>query len=86
MEIDNIIKLKDEDSMHTHAFCPSCHYWLFGEDVGVNYCPHCGIKLFWNSKKISKVHESWYEMSIERYSQLKNSIKNSKGSNKKYAE
>jgi hypothetical protein len=76
--LDNIIKLKDEDCMHTHTFCSSCHYWLFGEDRGVNYCPHCGIKLFWNSEKMSKVHENWYEISIERYNQLKNNVKNIK--------
>lgn len=40
---DNTIRLSgtDEDRHHYH-FCPSCYYLIFGEDVGANYCPHCG--------------------------------------------
>ena len=31
----NIIKLPDIENMHYHHFCSSCHYELFGIDIGV---------------------------------------------------
>ena len=53
---NNVIKLPDNENMHHHHFCPKCHYWLFGENRGDPYCPHCGIKLFWNSKNLDEFH------------------------------
>lgn len=76
---NKIIKLPDEDRRwRNQPFCPSCYYWLFGQDVGSIYCPHCGIKLSWDSEKANKYHEMSYDISIERYNQLKKAIKNAK--------
>ena len=66
----NLIKLPDEENMHHHFFCPQCHYWLFGEDVGSKYCPHCGTALFWNSEKVNNFHTENYDFAIKRYNAL----------------
>ena len=66
----NLIKLPDEENMHYHYFCPQCHYWLFGEDIGSQYCPHCGIELFWNSEKLQDFHSTNYEFGLKRYEAL----------------
>lgn len=70
---DNTIRLSgvDEDRHHYH-FCPSCYYLIFGEDVGANYCPHCGTQLFWESEKVKKYHQINFDYSIELYERLKN--------------
>jgi len=67
---NNVIKLPDNENMNHHHFCPKCHYWLFGENRGDQYCPHCGIKLFWNSKNLEEFHSQMYDYSISRYKQL----------------
>ncbi len=69
----NLIKLPDiDENMRYHYFCPSCYYLIFGEDVGVKYCPHCGTQLFWESKKANDFHEMNFDYSIEYYKRLKN--------------
>ena len=69
---NDIIVLKDEDCMHHHIFCSSCHYWFVMSEVGSNYCPHCGQMLFWNSyPKAKKAHETFYELGLKRYKELK---------------
>lgn len=67
-----VIELQDEDSMHHQHFCPKCHYWLFGENIGINYCPHCGTELVWDwdVEKIERLYRQRYEMSIKRYEEL----------------
>lgn len=67
---NNIIKLPDTDSMHYHNFCNLCHYELFGEYFGVKYCPHCGQKLSWKSKKANDFHKLIFEFSQERYNEM----------------
>ncbi len=67
---NNIIKLPGIENMHYHHFCSSCHYELFGEDVGVKYCPHCGQKLSWKSKKANNFHKLNFEFSQERYNEM----------------
>ena len=67
---NNIIKLPDTDSMRHHHFCSRCHYELFGEDIGVKYCPHCGQKLSWESKKANEFHTLIFEFSQSRYKEL----------------
>ena len=74
---NDIIILKDEDCMHHHIFCSSCHYWFVMSEVGSNYCPHCGQKLFWNDyPKAKKAHEIFYESGLNRYQELKKNVKN----------
>lgn len=69
----NLIKLPDIDgNMRYYYFCPSCYYWIGGEDVGANYCPHCGTQLFWKSKKANDYHKMNFDYSIEYYKRLKN--------------
>lgn len=72
---DNIIKLPDTDgnsNIYYRYFCLSCHYFIFGEDVGANYCPHCGMKLSWASDKAKDYHKMNFDYSIEYYERLKN--------------
>ena len=70
---NNLIKLPDIDGNITyHYFCPSCYYLMFDEDIGANYCPHCGTQLFWESKKTSDYHKMYFDYSIEYYKRLKN--------------
>lgn len=70
---NNLIKLPDIDgNMRYYYFCPSCYYWIGGEDVGANYCPHCGMQLFWKSKKANDYHKMNFDYSIEYYKRLKN--------------
>ena len=76
---NNIIKLPDEENMHTHAFCPQCYYWLFGENKGSKYCPHCGIELFWDSEKAENYHLENYKFGIQRYNSLIKRKENSNG-------
>ena len=69
----NTIRLPDIDgNMHHYHFCPSCYYLLFGEDIGANYCPHCGTQLFCESKKATDYHKINFDYSIEYYERLKN--------------
>lgn len=68
---NNLIRLLDNDA-HLYNFCPSCHYWIAGEDCGVNYCPHCGTKLSWASDKAKDYHKMNFDYSIEYYERLKN--------------
>lgn len=69
----NLIKLPDIDgNMRYYYFCPSCYYWIGGEDVGANYCPHCGTQLFWKSKKANDYHKMNFDYSVEYYKRLKN--------------
>ncbi len=70
-----IIKLPDEDGMHYQRFCPKCYYWLYVEHFGDKYCPHCGTKLIWDSKKANNYHKMKYNFSIKRYKELKNGKK-----------
>ena len=67
----NLIKLSNIDgNMHYHYFCPSCHYLIFGEDAGANYCPHCGTQLFWELEKAKNYHQMNFDYSIEYYERL----------------
>ena len=68
---NNIIKLPDTENMHYHHFCSLCHYELFGEDVGVKYCPHCGQTLSWKSKKANNFHKLNFEFSQNRYNKMR---------------
>ena len=78
----NIIKLPDHDgNMHYQRFCPNCFYWLFGEDIGSKYCPHCGVSLIWDSEKANLFHQTNYELSLEEYILCKEH-QNSRGINK----
>jgi hypothetical protein len=70
IKLHKVIKLREKDRHITQAFCPVCHYWLFGEDVGSKYCPHCGIKLSWDKEKLDKYHEMLYNASIQMYEEL----------------
>ena len=67
----NIIKLPDIENMHYHHFCSLCHYELFGENVGVKYCPHCGQTLSWKSKKANNFHKLNFEFSQNRYNKMR---------------
>lgn len=69
---NRVIKLHDEDCMHYQHFCPKCHYWFFGENIGINYCPYCGTMLAWDwdIEKIEHLRQQRYEMSIKRYEEL----------------
>ena len=70
---NNLIKLPDIDgNMRYYYFCPSCYYWIGGEDIGVNYCPHCGMKLSWASDKAKDYHKMNFDYSVEYYERLKN--------------
>ena len=78
----NIIKLPDHDgSMRYQRFCPNCSYWLFGEDIGSKYCPHCGVSLIWNSEKADLFHQTNYKLSLKKYSSCKEH-QNNRGINK----
>ena len=69
----NLIKLPDIDgNMKHYYFCPSCYYWIGGEDIGANYCPHCGTQLIWKSEKATNYHKMNFDYSIEYYERLKN--------------
>ena len=70
---NNLIKLPDIDgNMRYYYFCPLCYYWIGGEDIGVNYCPHCGTKLSWVSDKAKDYHKMNFDYSVEYYERLKN--------------
>lgn len=47
-----IIKLcrHDEPLVH-HTYCPHCHRWLSGTEIGCYFCCECGTPLEWNNKQ-----------------------------------
>lgn len=47
-----VLKLRRHDEpMFHHIYCPHCHRWLSGTEVGCYFCCECGTPLEWNDKQ-----------------------------------
>lgn len=52
-----ILKLSRHDEpMFYHTYCPHCHRWLSGTEVGCHFCCECGTPLEWNDKQ-----RNWFD-------------------------
>ena len=65
-------------NMRSYNFCPSCKYLIWGQNYGINYCPHCGTQLFWELEKAKNHHKEIFDSYVKYFEALKNNLESIK--------
>ncbi len=72
----NIIKIPFSQTKNEyHYFCNKCHFYFYqniGNTFYPNFCPNCGISLYWCSGRSKDYFDEWIQFSQDLYKELNN--------------